>query len=37
MTIYDLAHVDDHSGLYNTLLNPVTVADLEQNGKINLA
>lgn len=32
MTIYDLAYEEDHSKLYNILLNPVSVIEPLQNG-----
>lgn len=31
MTIYDLAYEEDHSELYNLLLNPIAVVDPTKN------
>lgn len=31
MTIYDLAYEEDHSELYNMLLNPIAVVDPTKN------
>lgn len=35
MTIYDLSYEDDHTQLYNLLLNPTNIADPLQNGILN--